>query len=256
VLGSYAISVSTAILPHMARQAAVGDWPALKETLSFSMRLVSFITIPAAAGLMILRQPIVNVLFEHGKFMAESTQLTARALLYYAAGLPAFSAVRLVVPAFYSQQDTRTPVAVAAAAVGLNIVLNALLLRYLFPVVMNGGPALATSLAAYFNFAILMYILRRRLGKLGVAAMARSVTKVCLGTAAMAVACLAMFHFSGFETATHFVPRAMRLGTIILGAVAVYLVAAKLLRCAELDELKSLMRRPPAPDEPTAALVE
>jgi putative peptidoglycan lipid II flippase len=145
---------------------------------------------------------------------------------------------------------------IRSTAVGLNIVLNALFLRYLFPVLMNGGPALATSLAAYFNFAILLYILRLRLGSLGVPAVARSVTKVCLGTAAMGAACMAMFHFSGFETAMHFVPRATRLGAMILGAVAVYLAAAKLLRCGELDELKILMRRPPAPDEPSAALVE
>ncbi len=255
VLGSYAIAVSTAILPHMARQAALRDWPALKETLTFSMRLVSFITIPAAAGLMILRQPIVNVLFEHGKFVAESTHLTARALLYYAIGLPAFSAVRLVVPAFYSQQDTRTPVAVAAGAVGLNIVLNLLFLRFLFPVVQNGGPALATSLAAYFNFSLLLYILRKRLGRLGAGAVARSVARVCAGTAMMAVTCAALLHFSGFVSTAHFLPRAMRLGGIILGAVLAYWGAARLLGCDELNELKSMMRRPPAV-EASAALVE
>jgi len=72
----------TAILPMMSHQAAAKDYESLKKTLSFSVRIVAFITIPAALGLMILREPIIRVLFQHGQFVAESTRLTARALLY------------------------------------------------------------------------------------------------------------------------------------------------------------------------------
>ncbi len=110
VLGGYAIAVATAILPMMAHQASAGDHEAMKKTFGFALRIVSFITIPAAVGLVILREPIVQVLFQHGRFVAESTRLTARALLYYSMGLPAFATVKLIVPAFYSTQDTRTPV--------------------------------------------------------------------------------------------------------------------------------------------------
>ena len=113
VLGGYAIAVATAILPMMSHQASAGDYEGMKKTFVFSLRIVSFITIPAAVGLVILREPIVQVLFQHGLFVAESTRLTARALLYYSMGLPAFAAVKLIVPAFYSTQDTRTPVRVA-----------------------------------------------------------------------------------------------------------------------------------------------
>ena len=113
VLGGYAIAVATAILPMMSHQASAGDYEGMKKTFGFSLRIVSFITIPAAVGLVILREPIVQVLFQHGLFVAESTRLTARALLYYSMGLPAFAAVKLIVPAFYSTQDTRTPVRVA-----------------------------------------------------------------------------------------------------------------------------------------------
>src|SRR5260370_682103 len=81
VLGGYAIAVATAILPMMSHQAATKDFESLKKTLSFSVRIVAFITIPAALGLMILREPIIRVLFQHGQFIAESTRLTARALL-------------------------------------------------------------------------------------------------------------------------------------------------------------------------------
>ena len=102
VLGGYAIAVATAILPMMSHQAAAKDYESLKKTLAFSVRIVAFITVPAALGLMILREPIIRVLFQHGQFVAESTRLTARALLYYAIGLPALATVKLVVPAFYS----------------------------------------------------------------------------------------------------------------------------------------------------------
>src|SRR5260370_33027441 len=94
VLGGYAIAVATAILPMMSHQAAAKDYDSLKKTLSFSVRIVAFITIPAALGLMILREPIIRVLFQHGQFVAESTRLTARALLYYAVGLPALASLK------------------------------------------------------------------------------------------------------------------------------------------------------------------
>ena len=114
VLGGYAIAVATAILPMMSHQAAAKDYVALKKTLTFSVRIVAFITIPAMLGLMILREPIIRVLFQHGQFMAASTRLTARALLYYAIALPGLATVKLIVPAFYSTKDTKTPVIVAA----------------------------------------------------------------------------------------------------------------------------------------------
>jgi putative peptidoglycan lipid II flippase len=109
VLGGYAIAVATAILPMMSHQAAAKDYEALKKTLTFAVRIVAFITVPAAIGLVILREPIIRVLFQHGQFVAESTRLTARALLYYALGLPALACVKLIVPAFYSANDTKTP---------------------------------------------------------------------------------------------------------------------------------------------------
>ena len=87
VLGGYAIAVATAILPMMSHQAAAKDYQSLKKTLSFAVRIVAFITIPAALGLMILREPIIRVLFQHGQFVAESTRLTARALLMLCGGI-------------------------------------------------------------------------------------------------------------------------------------------------------------------------
>jgi len=132
VLGGYAIAVATAILPMMSHQAAANDFESLKKTLAFSVRIVAFITIPAALGLMILREPIIRVLFQHGQFIAASTRLTAQCLLYYAVGLPALASVKLIVPAFYSTRDTKTPVIIASISLVLNVVLNIIFLKFLF----------------------------------------------------------------------------------------------------------------------------
>src|SRR5271155_4535345 len=160
VLGGYAIAVATAILPMMSHQAAAKDYESLKKTLAFAVRIVAFITVPAAIGLVILREPIIRVLFQHGQFVAESTKLTARALLYYALGLPALASVKLIVPAFYSANDTKTPVIVAGISLFMNIVLNILFLEFFFKRVQNGGPALATAIACYFDFFALFIVFR------------------------------------------------------------------------------------------------
>src|SRR2546423_10986303 len=149
VLGGYAIAVATAILPMMSHQAAAKDFDALKKTLTFSVRIVAFITIPAALGLMILREPIIRVLFQHGQFMAASTRLTARALLYYAVGLPALASVKLIVPAFYSTRDTKTPVIVASISLIMNVLLNIVFLQLFFRRVPNRGPDLLHTLAPF-----------------------------------------------------------------------------------------------------------
>src|SRR5260370_27697017 len=143
-------------------------------------RMVAFIKIPAALGLMILREPIIRVLFQHGQFVAESTRLTARALLYYAVGLPALATVKLVVPAFYSTGDTKTPVIVASISLVINILLNIIFLQFFFKRVQNGGPALATAIACFFDFFALFVIFRLRYGAMGTAEVFRSFGKTSL----------------------------------------------------------------------------
>src|SRR2546427_1705252 len=160
VLGGYAVDVSTVILPLLSRQAALRQMNELKTTLNFAARIILFITLPATVGLIILRQEIIEVLFQHGDFNATSTALTAWALPFFALGLSAFSMVKIIVPAFYALQDTRTPVKIALVAMFLNIALNFLFIRPLE----NGGPALATSASAFFNSFSLLAVLYQRPG--------------------------------------------------------------------------------------------
>lgn len=237
VLGGYAIAVATAILPMMSRQAAAGDLEELKTTLAFSLRIVSFITLPAAVGLVVLREPIIRVLFEHGEFVAASTGLTSRALLYYALGLPAFAALKLIVPAFYALHDMRLPVRIAAYSLGLNLVLNALCLRWLYPIFRNGGPAVATVASAYFNFFALFAIFRLRFGRLGTLGILLSSTRVAFCAALMGMLCWLGLRWSHFGSYQEFLPRLAICTLLIVGATTVYLGLAWGLRCHELSEI-------------------
>src|SRR5206468_502114 len=223
VLGGYAIAVATAILPMMSHQAAASDFNGLKKTLAFSVRLVAFITIPAMLGLMILREPIIRVLFQHGAFIAESTRLTARALLYYAIALPGLATVKLVVPAFYSTKDTKTPVIVAAISMVLNVLLNIVFLEVFFNRVQNGGPALATALACYFDFFALLLIFRLRYGALGTMEILRSFAKISLCSGIMGVACWLGGHYTQFTMHSRFIVQLMVFTALIAGATALYL---------------------------------
>ena len=255
VLGGYAIAVATAILPMMSRQAAARDFDALKKTFSFSLRIVSFITIPAMVGLIVLREPIIRVLFEHGRFVAESTDLTARALLYYSMGLPAFAAVKLIVPAFYSTQDTRTPVRVALYAMFLNVVLNQLFIKSFFQTFYNAGPAFATTLASYFNFFLLFVLFRRRFGRLGTMEILASLFKIVVASAVMGLLCFGMLRYSGFENYQGLFAKISVFVVMISVATVAFLGFAWFLRCPELEDVYGIVTRKegPSPGTPPSA---
>ena len=252
VLGTYAIAMSTALLPTMSHQVAEGKMDDMKHTFGFSVRIVSFIAIPAAVGLILLRQPIVQVLFQHGAFVAESTALTARALFYYSLGLPAFAAIKLITPMYYSTHDTMTPARIGAWSLALNLALNLIFLFLFFRYFLNGSPAMASTIAAYFNFAALFLIFRRRYGALGSRGLIAAISKITVCTVAMAIACYTALEMSGFAASQHFLNQVGLLAAMILGSTAIYFGVAKLLRCEELAELLSLLRRAEHAPLPTA----
>ncbi len=241
VLGSYAVAVATAILPMMSRQAKAMDFTAVKRTLGFAVRIVSFITIPATVGILMLRQPIIRVLFQHGQFVAESTVLTARALLFYATGLPAISAVKLIVQAFYSTRDTRTPVVIAALMLILNFGLNSLFLVFLFARLKNGGPALATAISAYVNCGVLFWIFRNRHGRIGAKEIIRSSMKMIAAAALMGALCRLAVQYGHVGSHPSLATDAALLGATIAGAAAIYLGLSWLFRATELREVYEIV---------------
>lgn len=172
-LGIFAIAAATAVLPSLSRQAALNDLSALKDTFGYAVRLTLFLTIPSMLGLIVLRVPIITMLFQRGEFSPQATLLTAQALLYYAIGLWAFSAVRIVAATFFALKDTRTPMVMATVSILANIGLGIVLMKPLA----HAGLALATSLASILNLALLVLALRKKLGALGWRGIAQSALK-------------------------------------------------------------------------------
>ncbi len=239
-LGIFAIATATAVLPSLSQQASRNDMEAMKDTFGHGLRLVFFAILPSLVGLLILREAIVAVLFRHGVFDLESTRKTAEALFYYAIGLWAFSAVRILLNFFYALQDTRTPVKAASISIVANIVLGLTLMGPMG----HGGLALATSLASMVNLALLVIWLRRKLGPLGGSGLVRDVSKsaacaVVMGAVVMALAAAWPPLEGDGRTGL-----ALRLMGCIMAGVGVYCGLAYLLKVEELREMaKTFMRR-------------
>ncbi|MCK5511432.1 MAG: murein biosynthesis integral membrane protein MurJ [Thermodesulfovibrionia bacterium] len=180
-IGIFGVAMAMAVLPSMSEHAVKGNLHALRETFSFSLRLVFFMSIPAMAGLIALSEPIVNVLFQRGEFTYEATQGTVYALLFYSSGLWAFVGLRVVRTPFYSLQDTRTPLKTAVLSVLINIILSFILKEPL----KHGGLALAFAIATSVNFVVLLILLRAKLGRIDGKNIFRSFIKISIASTVM-----------------------------------------------------------------------
>jgi putative peptidoglycan lipid II flippase len=159
-LGVFGVAVGMAALPGLANLAAMGKMDEFKTSLNSALGLSLFVGLPATAGLIALSGPIIATLFTRGAFTPEAAQATSLALMAYAVGLPAFACVRPLVSAFYSLEDTRTPVLAAC----LSMVLNASLGYALMGPLHHVGLALAASVASWVNVLFLGWALGRKLG--------------------------------------------------------------------------------------------
>ena len=238
-LGIFGVALATALLPSLSTQAAKGELDALRGTLGFGLRLIFFMIAPAMVGLILLRVPIVHLFFEHGRFTAADTQGTAAAVLAYAVGLWAFAGVRIVVSAFYSLQDTRTPVLVAAVALAANIALSLLLMGPL----RHAGLALATALSAILNMGLLVVFLARRLGAFGWEAILRSHARVLLASVPIVLTCLWIASLAVWAQPGAWAAKTVMLIVGIGISVGGYVTVHALLGSDELDFLWGLVRR-------------
>jgi putative peptidoglycan lipid II flippase len=157
--------------------------------------------------------------------------------------LPALASVKLVVPAFYSTGDTKTPVVVASFSLVINILLNIAFLQLFFAKVKNGGPALATAIACFFDFFALFIIFRLRHGSMGTLEILRSFSKTSLCAGIMGVACWFGNHYTAFSVHSRFLIQLLVFAGLILGATALYLTLAWLFRCHEIQEVYGIATR-------------
>ncbi|MEN6464178.1 MAG: murein biosynthesis integral membrane protein MurJ [Syntrophaceae bacterium] len=238
-LGVFAIAIGTASLPSLSDQVSRGKFDEMKDTLSFSLRLILFIAIPASIALIALREPIISVLFQRGAFDSMSTVLTAQALLYYSLGLWAFSAIRVVVSGFYALQDTKTPVQVGVAALIINTLFSVALM---FPL-KHGGLALATSIATSFNVIALYVILKKRVGGFLKDGFLDSVSRIFLASLAMWASFFLVelvFPWSNNASQYH---KVVLLSVLVALGLGVFLISSLLLKSREMQFMWRIVKR-------------
>lgn len=239
-LGIFAQAAATAVLPSLSRQAADGDRNGMGETFGHAMGLVLFITIPAMVGLIVLREPLVALLFKRGAFTSEATRLTSDALLYYALGLWAFSAVRIVVSTFYAMKDTRTPVITATIAIVANILFGIALMGPM----KHCGLALATSLSSMVNLGLLLFVLRKRLGVIRWRPIFINCVKTLAASGIMAVAVVAMYRgFAALWNGSGQLELLAGTGVCVTGGAAIFFGMSRVMKIPEATFVLGLMKR-------------
>lgn len=182
-IGVIAQSIATVLFPMFSRLYHAEDMTGLHRAFSTGFRVTLFLTIPASIGLMLLPKPIIEILFQRGAFTAESTQMTALALQFFALGLFAHAGLETITRAFYAMHDTATPVRIGVASVVLNVVLSLVLLGPL----RQGGLALANSIATTLEMLVLLYLLRPRLEGVDGALLVKAVLKMVVGAGVMSL---------------------------------------------------------------------
>lgn len=237
-LGIFAIAVGTAALPSFSTHVAEGHIDKLKSGISFSLRLLLFLTIPAMLGLMALHLPIISVLFQRGAFSSEAVVTTGQALFCYALGLWAYSILRVFVSTFYSLQDSRWPLKAAIAALVVNVLAS---LALIIPLKHN-GIALAGSISATVNVAILAFILKRKIGTYLDSTFYSSIFKIVLSSIAMLAAIGAIQYLMPWDTNASFKTRLIYLITSITTGGATYMLFAYLLKSPEIHALTDRLK--------------
>jgi putative peptidoglycan lipid II flippase len=209
----------------------------MRETFSHALRLVFFTMLPCMIGLIVLREPITALLFQRGAFGHDATRLTADALLYYGLGLWAFSAMRIVLYAFYALQDTRTPVKIAVVSILANAVVGVVLMGPMGP----NGLALALSLSSAFQLGLLLVALRRRMGAIGWRGIGRSLAGSVLCSLAMGGIVWVIARALTLNARNEAAQIVVKLPICIFAGVAVYGILASIFRRPELSEVKQLL---------------
>jgi putative peptidoglycan lipid II flippase len=233
-IGLFGVSIATAVLPAVARHAAVDDRQAVSKTIARGITLMLMVNVPASVGLFLLARPIVQLLLERGHFLRADTVATAAAVQCYAIGLVGYSAARIASPVFYALRRSRVAVILSTITIVVNLALSLILVRWIG----FRGLAVATSLAAIVHGVLALALLRRQLGQIGGARLAMTFLKIAAASAVMAlVVTVATGELSAWVAGAGTGAQLLRLTVAIgMGLIAVGL-SAKLLRISEFDEV-------------------
>lgn len=234
VLGLFVSTISTTMYPMISKMVVEDNIDGLKRIVSESIIVISLLVVPATIGSMIFSEPVVKILFGRGKFTLESISMTSSALFYYSIGMLGFGLRDILSRAFYSLQDTKTPMINAAIAMVMNIILNIVLSKYMG----IDGLALATSISAMFCTALLFISLRKKVGPFGMKDVAISFIKVLSASLVMGV--IAKL---SYDSLIKLIGANLSLIVSIAGAVIVYSIIIYFMRIKEVDTMIEILRK-------------
>ena len=241
-LGVFGVALGTVALPLLARMAATGNTDAVRSELARGMRLAFLMTIPASVGLIVLADPIISVLYQHGRFGVHETAESGGALRFYALGLCGYAGLKVLVNAFYALDRRKTPMVVSFIAVGLNLLLNWVFTRQLGWG--HRGLAFSTACVATSNFLILYFLMRAQLGRLESRAMVVLLVKVAVASAALFAVSWAGAHYLLADWQVQpFWPKSARLILVIFTAAAAFFLCASALGIGEVRDITAALRR-------------
>jgi len=236
-LGIFSNALSQAILPIFSTQALEDSYANLKKTLSFGLRATFFVMLPASVGFMALSGPIIQAIFEGGRFDTYSTTQTAKILLFYSIGLSAYGLTKILQSCFFALKDTLTPAKVSFVALIVNIALNFILM---FPLKL-AGLALATSLSGINTCLILFFLLRKRLKPLDTKAIQSSFLRILVASIFMGAICR-LFSQRIFFLWNNIFLRLLNLGLLIIIGIIFYVFFCFVFRVKEMQELWRWLR--------------
>ncbi len=238
-LGIFAVSVAVATLPTLSDHAADKDTRSFIETVNYSQRLSFLIAIPAAVGLYLLAEPIVQILFQRGEFTPAMTVATAGALKFFAVGIPFVSGDRNLVPAFFALRKPKIPVITATIA----LIINAGAALLLMGPFLHRGLALAMSCAAACNFFMLFVMLRRQVGPIGARRIINSVWRTCIAAGVMAVFIIGAVHFGKLFTGESLWINGLQLFLLIVLAASIFIGMVRFINREDFQALVSIVKR-------------
>ncbi|MBN1571233.1 MAG: murein biosynthesis integral membrane protein MurJ [Acidobacteria bacterium] len=240
-IGIFGIAIATTTTAMVSHYAARDAKDKLHRTLVANLRLAACLTFPATVGLIVFRHEIVRLIYEGGSFLPAHTIKTSQVVFLYALGLFSYSAVKILVPAFYALNDARTPVRISMITVAAKIVLN-LILRIPFGFL---GLALATSVASWLNCGLLMKQLQRKTGNRWQMGDLNACIRIALASMIMGILALLAFRFTGlFFPGTGSFIQAFRLGTAILTGMVVLIPLLRIFRINEATEIVRMIASP------------
>ena len=242
-IGVFAQAIGQAVLPTLSAHAAAGEQMEMRRTIVKALRNVLFLTLPASALMYVLSEPIVAMLFQHGKFHYEDTIRTAGPLRFYSLGVFAWSAQAILTRSFYAVQDSRTPVISGTVMTAVFIVMNWIVVHETS--LGASGLALATTIAATLHMLVMLYFIHRRLGRIAASPLLVSTFKTLLATLALCIFCWPaanlLEHF--FSLSRHPILSVPIFVISSLVGMAAFVGAAFAMRMDELHSAVAMIRR-------------